>query len=262
MSEPRRTSAPEVRPSSPYTGGTEPIAAHDATLPADAESAQSWEQAMARASAVAGEPKPSQPAAPHGVGSDGTLSLTPQGDDMPSAGQVTAPAMGQGAAPGEVSSAGAGGSQTLVNGVPVETQQPARGAVGNNGTLDGTMTQEEFLEYRMRRIALGLEPPASSAASTRAADAAGETIGSLLARPVSLVVPVGDASAALTALAATERPVSNDQSASELAGDRAVQLQQSEQQALLRGAEMVAQQLHLEVVNTPESLPLETLKSV
>lgn len=252
MSESGRSPVSDLSSRSVCSAAPGLASGHGPAEAADAQATHAWEMAMARAEAAGDPPLRSQPGAPQGLAPEGssTAGLCAGGTGVD--GPAGATAVPGEAIPAEGGCAGA----TLAH--------ESAGAGVADGSLaavpgaSGGMTQEEFLEYKLRRIALGLEPMVASAEMVACGDL-GTTMATTLAQPVSLYVPVG---AGPSALAPADRPVSNDQSVSELIGERLAQVQRSEQQAQLRGAEQIALQLHLDAINTPESLPLETLKSV
>lgn len=227
----------------------------------DVPDALSWEMAMARAAVPADAPTRS---AMPGLADGGEWPPVPQyaGDGaveaVSSVGTVSAPAQPSMPAPAQPPA-----SAEPAHGLGEPTTQTLAADVSAGGAPQraGTFTQEAFLEYRMRRIALGLEPLAVSArmAAAPATDPLVASTAGSLVQPVSLYAPT---SANLAALPIADRPVANGLSMGELAVERVVQVQRGEQQAERHVAEQVNHRLHLESLNTPESLPLQTLKSV
>lgn len=216
------------------------------------QDALSWEMAMARAQAPAeASARGAMHALPDGVDS---LAMPPRPGEGAMGGAAQPPSAAPDQQQSPVQTAHVGGDQPA---------QPAAtdGCAGVAPQRAGTMTQEAFLEYRMRRIALGLEPLATSTrmAEAPASDLLGATTTCSQIPPLSLSAPLG---ARLAALPLSDRPVAEGLSVGELALERVVQAQRGEQQAQLHVADQINQQLRLDLINTPESLPLQTVKSV
>lgn len=257
MSDSTRNTVRDLAPPNAGAAASRHRACEGSSLVADPQDALCWEMALARAETSADAPARGAPSGATEMGATGISALlggpTQAGDGT--GGVPSQPALSAQAQPEAAT------DLAHIDGEHAAQPMDADGGVGVATGRGGTRTQEEFLAYKMRRIALGLEPLATSAGMATAPMAeplGGANTGSL-ARPVSLHTPN---SVTLAALPVADRPVANGLSVGELAVERVVQVQRGEQQVQFHVAEQITHQLHLDAVNTPESLPLQTLKAV
>ena len=268
---------PASRSSAPAPGceGARLLAPPGANAPIDpAQSptdgrALSWRDAMARAEEGEGAAVParlpggetaSDPA--HAPSSGQTNAAAGEWSPMNPRGSVSANG-GQGAGlPGAQAPAadgrGAGGTDGAFGGGPALD--------GAQGLVDGAahMNPEELLQLKRDRLAMGLEPEGLSGQALLSEQDMGFN-GPLdpstqvnLAQPVSLLQPQG---IGVHSLPESERAVVNGMTVSELVVERQVDDEHSDEQAQAAGAEVASTQAHLAEVNTPDSLPLETIQS-
>lgn len=126
------------------------------------------------------------------------------------------------------------------------------------------MNPEELLQLKRERLAMGLEPDAMPAqdlladGSVNVGDALAGREQGCLAQPVSLVQPMG---VGVHSLPESERPVVDGMTLGELALERRESDDRADAHAQATGSEIAAEQAHLSDVNTPDSLPLETIQS-
>lgn len=234
-------------PSDPsIDGGVRPQGPSAPVVPAVADdSALSWELAMARAEAgPAGAP----------AGTDASAGTWSPFDTVgaAAAGRLAGP-------PGEPAGGLPGAALPGASGQAAAAAEPGMTSLN---AAPGALSAQDLREYKWERMLLGLDPAAnanSMAMDPSATDAVGAGPGS--AQSDSLVAGF-TTTQSLGGLPESDRPVVEGRSLVELVVDHQVQLQREEQVALDIGAAAISQQLHLEVVNTPDPLPLETIKSV
>ena len=131
----------------------------------------------------------------------------------------------------------------------------------------GHLSPEELLQRKWDRIALGLEPGAVptggagqellSAASLD--DAAMVESGVSLAQPATLLQPIA---LGWQGLSPSERPVADGMTVGEIATERHVEAARADAQAYDAAGASAAEQARLAEINTPETLPEQTIESV
>lgn len=221
----------------------------------------SWRDAMARAEEGVGVAPQAKPA--------GAETAAEQAD-APTSGAAEA-AAGEWSPMnprGSVSASGARGA-----GAPGSRAGATDGELGGEQALGGAqgfadagarMSPEELLQLKRDRLAMGLEPGRQSGQELLAEQDMGLN-GPLdpskevcLAQPVSLVQPQG---IGVHSLPESERAVVDGMTVSELVVERQVDEEHTDEHAQAAGAEIATTQAHLAEVNTPDSLPLETIQS-
>lgn len=242
----------------------------DMPPPPTDERALSWQDAMARAeqgaqpppmsTGAAGSAAQELPGAPRtGPAESGEWSpMNPRGA---SAAPGTA---GAGGAAGAAGTAGAAQSDRTPSDAAVDHDAQAMGGACDFADASAHMSPEELLQLKRDRFAIGLEPDAMPAQDLMGPDAVGfgEALAmraeGRLAQPVSLVQPMG---IGVRSLPESERPVVEGMTVGELALERRESDERADVLAQDEGSEIAATQAHLADVNTPDSLPLETIQS-
>lgn len=236
------------------------------SLPPSDESVLSWHDAMARAEEGV------NPAAPLGSSNENPIT---------SAAGPLAQKPNDGTAgewspmnPRGVTANGAEGAGSMNTGVGTRTAvegsaealpgsgQPSEWA-GGLGDGMASMSPEALLQLKRERLAIGLEPGSmpgliSGEQGTVTGDALGMPTEVCLAQAVSLLLPQG---IGVHALPESERAVVDGMTVGELVVERKVEGERSDTHAEEAGAQVAAQQAHLAEINTPASLPLETIQS-
>lgn len=226
----------------------------------------SWRDAMARAEEGAGVPSQARPA-------DGETSAEQAGAAAPAQSDVAAGEWSPMNPRGSVAGKGSQAAATLGANTAAGEDRGADGAMGDGQALEGSqglidaaahMSPEELLQLKRDRLAMGLEQGGMSSQEMLADQdmAFGAPVDPstevCLAQPVSLVQPQG---IGVHSLPESERAVVNGMTVSELVVERQVDEERTDAHAQEAGAEIAAAQAHLADINTPDSLPLETIQS-
>lgn len=244
----------------------------ETSLPPADERALSWQDALARAEQGASpHPQTGAPATAAAADSPGASACggAERGEWSPMNPRGTAAApVGAGASGASADAQAAPLSGGRSTATPLSGEEAADGqAMGAaGGFADGSphMNPKELLQLKRDRLAMGLEPGAMPARDPLVDGAAafGDALAAhaegRLAQPVSLVQPMG---VGVHSLPESERPVVEGMTLGELAFEHRESEDRAEMQAQATGSEIALEQAHLAEINTPDSLPLETIQS-